>query len=472
MEECMNSLRIVLSALLLTIPLSGADIFGAILKGTVQDSLVGRPLSGVIVTVKGTAVKTATDAEGKFTLNYSTGIINLSSNRKSGRSVVLFAPSSRVIRCNADEKVHISICTVSGETVADRLLGNQESPQDISALRDGIYLLRLSFNGGCYRGKLMLAGPIGELNVEVDSKQSIGSIAKMNAIVTLVYTKSDFYLTKEVPATLGDTSIRVKLNGWPNAANTGPQGTLTRWTGSTTFSTPNALIQNAEISACGMFCVVINASRITFRNCRFIATCAADGSCADLVHLNATGSHTLFEDCEFDGRDVASRTIGGSPNGPGDSMLVVRRCNLHNTCNGVEVSQYFRIEDSYIWDIWDPHNFGCHNDGIQSANGTISDMTIRHSTIFNMAGGTSCIMINTTNVTNVIINNNLIGGGGYTMYTYADNQLTNYKITNNWFTTRIWPKVGYWGIWYGGSSVVWPVRSGNSIWETGASVNQ
>jgi hypothetical protein len=47
--------------------------------------------------------------------------------------------------------------------------------------------------------------------------------------------------------------------------------------------------------------------------------------------------------------------------------------------------------------------------------------------------------------TDVRIEHNLLAGGGYTIYAGPG---SNYRVTENYFTTRFFPKVGFYGIWY------------------------
>jgi hypothetical protein len=69
----------------------------------------------------------------------------------------------------------------------------------------------------------------------------------------------------------------------------------------------------------------------------------------------------------------------------------------------------------------------------------------------------------------VLIQHNLLGGGGYTLYAGPG---SSYRVIENHFTTRVFPKVGYWNIWYWEPSRDGDVtRSGNVIHETGAPAN-
>ena len=64
-----------------------------------------------------------------------------------------------------------------------------------------------------------------------------------------------------------------------------------------------------------------------------------------------------------------------------------------------------------------------------------------------------------------MVEDNLLGGGSYTVYAGAGT-VRNFRVINNSFTTRIYPKVGKWGIWY----PMWKnfTATGNRIFENGA----
>jgi hypothetical protein len=112
-----------------------------------------------------------------------------------------------------------------------------------------------------------------------------------------------------------------------------------------------------------------------------------------------------------------------------------------------------------------------HADGIQTpiSNGNV---TIHHNSVFGRDPATSAINIMGTladPATNVLIEHNLLAGGGYTVYGGPG---SNYRVINNHFSTQFFPKVGAFNIWYWDASEDGDVtRSGNVIHETGASAN-
>ncbi len=105
------------------------------------------------------------------------------------------------------------------------------------------------------------------------------------------------------------------------------------------------------------------------------------------------------------------------------------------------------IQDNYIHDMAGPPT--AHFDSIQ-ADGNFQNLTIEHNTLINEHGQTSTIMLDNYwgPIDNVKINNNLLMGGGYTVYLaeVAKGQPGGGPMTNVSFTNNILVK-GYYGYW-------------------------
>lgn len=95
------------------------------------------------------------------------------------------------------------------------------------------------------------------------------------------------------------------------------------------------------------------------------------------------------------------------------------------------------------------------------------------------------------NTDNILVENNLVTGGGFSIYAedYSPSEanpvggytMTNVRFVNNRFSNRLSGCVGEWGIWFYRGSATWPyhggptgdwgangnIRSGNTIIETG-----
>ena len=91
---------------------------------------------------------------------------------------------------------------------------------------------------------------------------------------------------------------------------------------------------------------------------------------------------------------------------------------------------------------------GAHADGLQFENAA-GFVNIIHNTIFGMGSngefGTSAFIADLPGHHDWLIENNLFGGGAYTIYCVAGKG-ANWVIRNNAFTTRFKSTVGYFGI--------------------------
>lgn len=250
------------------------------------------------------------------------------------------------------------------------------------------------------------------------------------------------------------------LTGFPTAESTGPTGTLTVVNGDQAYRTAGQVVENVEIRASNLY---VAANDVTFRNCKIVYTGALDEQFA-LVNIIPGVTGTRFENCELDGRGKVARAIKGV-----DGVAVIG-CEIHHTGNGVEVSDRITVINSYLHDVVAAPGTDWHADGIQTADGSASDILIQHNTILLPGGETGAVYVlggaNDT-LTNVLVDNNLMAGGSYTVYLGAGT-MTNVKATDNVFSTRYHPHVGQYGIWYPQRL---PVRTGNVIAETGAPAN-
>ncbi|GAA2106767.1 hypothetical protein GCM10009841_26260 [Microlunatus panaciterrae] len=235
-----------------------------------------------------------------------------------------------------------------------------------------------------------------------------------------------------------DTAGSTTSGTFPNADNTGvPAGTtLSSYTGPTTITTAGTVIDSKKITGC----LNIKADNVTIKN-----SLIQSGGCFFNVLSDNGNTGLKLTDVEIDGQ---GNTSGDSAiNGSNFSCL---RCDLHGTVDGAKAGSNVVIQDSYIHDL--SMTSGSHNDGIQSL-GTTS-LRIVHNTIIIKAGSTSAIILSTgsaSNMRNVLIDSNLLGGGAYTVYggylagTDDLSKVSNISITNNQFTTQIFPKSGAYG---------------------------
>jgi hypothetical protein len=213
--------------------------------------------------------------------------------------------------------------------------------------------------------------------------------------------------------------------------------------------------------------VAVKNNNVTFDHVKIKYTGPLGGSFT-IVNIQVGVTGTTFLDSEVDGQGATERAIYGV------TEVVVRRSNIHGTANGIEVSNRITATDNYIHDIFTPSGQIWHADGIQTAS-SANDLTITHNTIFLTSSETGAVNFVGSSpgsgdfLTDVLVDNNLMAGGSYTVYVGADIN-TNVRVTNNKFSTRYYPKVGNFNIYYptflSGVTV-----SGNTIYETGAAAD-
>jgi hypothetical protein len=121
--------------------------------------------------------------------------------------------------------------------------------------------------------------------------------------------------------------------------------------------------------------------------------------------------------------------------------------NIADASTGVQL-YIGLIEGNYIHDVTfaDPSS---HLNGTTS-NGSTTPLTIDHNTVFNPNGQTDAISLfeDFGVEANVVINDNLVAGGGYTIYggqNPGGPQAYNIKITNNHFSNIYFPQSGSFG---------------------------
>jgi hypothetical protein len=271
--------------------------------------------------------------------------------------------------------------------------------------------------------------------------------------------------------------------GWPGAANTGyPDGQVfaKTVTGGLTVSVDGTVIDGYKVSGG----VTVNAKNVVIRN-SWITNSAGGANGTGVVKVlngaSATIDHNLL-----DGTNATHACIWHE----GASMVATA-----NECTGVNdgifswastvgvdgTGDNFTITDNWL------HNFTTlaangHVDGYQTEgakNGVIS-----HNTFDVAQDQTSAISIwnGRKNASNIAVSNNLIQGGGFSVYAedYSPSEaspaggytVTNITVTNNRFSNSRYACVGNWGVWFnrGAPSDGWH-RSGNVLLETGQNLD-
>ncbi|MDF0494641.1 Ig-like domain-containing protein [Bradyrhizobium yuanmingense] len=177
--------------------------------------------------------------------------------------------------------------------------------------------------------------------------------------------------------------------------------------------------------------VFINAPNVTLENCKV----TTDAFYAVRVAPGVTGA--VIQHNEINGVGTGN---DGDYGIMGQGTFIAN--NIYNVENGIGVDGgNTLIQDNYIHDMI--ASGSPHYDGI-SIDGKNYDITIRHNTVINDHTQTAAIMIDNYfgPVSNVVVDNNLLYGGGYNIYSSAQfngGSVTGVSITNNHMGG------GYWG---------------------------
>ena len=218
---------------------------------------------------------------------------------------------------------------------------------------------------------------------------------------------------------------------FPDETTTGPPSGLSLTaTGPITADTAGEVIEAVDVDGD----ITVTAADVTVRNCRITVSDAYWG-----VIIREEGSLTI-EDCEI----VGSGSSGQGIFNPYTRPLVVRRVDISAFADGV-MTDVGEIVDSYIHDLQGPPD--SHHDGIQNGGG--GPLTVRHNTILNPHDETSAIaLFQDFGVPHdVLVEDNLLAGGGYTVYGGAGSSgtPTNIQFIGNVFSRRIHDNGGFWG---------------------------
>jgi hypothetical protein len=186
----------------------------------------------------------------------------------------------------------------------------------------------------------------------------------------------------------------------------------------------------------------VTADNVTISN-NLINT-GGDGFGISLRHTsNVTIAHNTITSpsAGSDRLMVGIKTIYGDETG-----TTVLGNDISHTATGVQIDAGL-IQDNYIHAMG--YKPGDHVNGTTSNSGQ-APLTIRHNTILNQVDQTDAVSLFEDFGTqhDRVIDNNLLAGGGYTIYGGANPggaQTSNIKITNNRISTIYYPHGGYYG---------------------------
>jgi hypothetical protein len=234
--------------------------------------------------------------------------------------------------------------------------------------------------------------------------------------------------------------------GYPDVETTGLSNpsALTTVNGSVTLSTAGQVYQDKLVNGS----ITVTAPDVTIRNVKVVSggwavRCRTqDGGCQNLT----------INDTEIN--------LNGDIDGYGilDANYNAHRLFIHNGSDCAYVQKNAQMHDSLCAVGPDSNNDGwpdstgfCsgpeHFDGLTSDGG--SNEVYDHNTIRNPCTQTSAILIstNTSPISNVTITNNLMTGGGYTLYCAASNPGVGgfETVTGNRIAKTYRPTSGYYG---------------------------
>jgi hypothetical protein len=264
--------------------------------------------------------------------------------------------------------------------------------------------------------------------------------------------------------------------GYPDASNTGvtPGTQLTPVSGTVTLSTPGQLYENKIVTGQ----IVVTGPNITIRNVKLITTNPYYGIKSFTDGSEASNVKNLV-------LDHVEINLNGNNNTKGIAFdeYTLDHVFIHNGADCAHMGKNVTIKDSFCSLGPDVNNDGVpdntswcsdqslHRDGFQSDGG--SNFVIQHNTIRNNCGETSAILMstNTAPISNVTIDNNLVAGGGWTIYCGTDSGgvASNETFTNNRFAKTYFASGGGYGPSAGCASVM---ANTNNVWDdTGALID-
>ena len=235
--------------------------------------------------------------------------------------------------------------------------------------------------------------------------------------------------------------------GFPDATNTGvPPGTpLTVVNGTVTLSTDGQVFSNRDVRGS----IVVTGDNVTIEKVRVTGR-------SEVPLIYTRGGSAVIRDVEVN--------MSGEEAGKGIAFdnYTAQRVWFHNGLDCAHQGRNVTITDSYCDLPRLSQGSSAHADGFQSDGG--GNYVFRHNTIRNPNEQTSAILMstNTSPISNVVIDHNLMSGGGYTVYCGTDEggMTPNLTYTNNVISREFFPKGGYWG------ATTWcdrAARSGNNV---------
>ncbi len=227
--------------------------------------------------------------------------------------------------------------------------------------------------------------------------------------------------THAPPPPRDESPSRAPRGDFPSRATTGvPAGTVLEPSDGITVTEDGTVIDRLDVSGR----IAIRANNVTIKRSRI------SGGVPYQVRVYDGFTGTVVEDSELIG------TSNGCSAGISMSDYTARRVDVHGCKDGLKVGSNVTIVDSWIHD---QRKFeGTHNDGIQCVGGR--NIVIRGNRIegpFRQSTSATLFQTNIGPVDNVLVENNYLSGGGFTVYLTdkgnGNGAPTNAVVKNNTF---------------------------------------
>lgn len=250
------------------------------------------------------------------------------------------------------------------------------------------------------------------------------------------------------------------LKNYPDAENTGPSGILTVVNNDVVLTKPNEVLRNVEIR--GTLTIAATATGARVENVSIVwPTNRSVGGRFTMVDSRASDVQISRCIVNGNGRIQAGLFLVKGP-------VLVDHCEVTGTGDAVQVGDDVTITNSYLHGMSLGPQSDWHVDTIQLVGG--KNLTLEHNTIINEFPQTSAVGVwsDLGPVDHVMVRNNLIGGGGYSVYAYRMSYpMTDIQFINNRFTNMVFARVSYWATQSNGyDGVVYPTgRPSGLVWQ-------
>ena len=211
------------------------------------------------------------------------------------------------------------------------------------------------------------------------------------------------------------------------ASSTGvPAGTRLTPSGPITVDQDGAVLEGLDVDGC----VRVNAEDVTIRSSR-IRCSSPVGQVA--VALGDDGDRLTLQDVEVDGLGTSAVCVGWS-------RYTLVRVNVHGCADGIRFGHRVTVEDSWVHDLVRIRTL--HSDAVQTTSA--SDVVIRGNTLdanstargdYNNAAVMMGSETGGRKVERVLIEDNHLDGGNYTLNVRGDITASDVVIRDNTFGT-------------------------------------